>query len=325
MRHRSERSEAGQWSRLALAIMLALLASSCRQDIGLLIESQPPQAAIWLGEEILGTTPCRVALPAQGEQSLLLSAPGCQDSVLVLQAGMAVPASGRLLVKLARAAKLGVSLRCQSAPAGAEVFLDGEFQGRTPLIVNGLDPRPLELLFRKKDRETVTRRVDLSAGGVSQSVSVKLPSQTVGFYRNKIKEEPSSPHHYADLGHHLILEQDFAEAGAVFKQGLLLVLDDKAGDGGDRLWSEIDRVITKQYDYGDNSALQAGREAMLAMLRDLRRERQDIRVLQYYINIVNCADALNKRQEAQERFSEVWQLYPQHKQLQPFLKRGFAP
>jgi len=307
------------------ALLLLLLGTaSCQRDHTLLLESQPSPAAVWQGDDIIGTTPCRITPPAQGELSLMLTAPGCKDSVLSIPAGMIAPA-GRLLVKLAQAEKLGVSLRCQSTPAGAELFLDGEFQGRTPVIINGLEPRAIELIFRMKDREAVTRQVDLSSGGVSQAIHVKLPSQTVAFYRNKIKDEPNSPHHYADLGHHLILEHDFTEAAVVFKEGLVLVLDGKASDGGHRLWSEVDRVITKQYDYGNADALKAGREAMLSLLRDLRRERKDIRDLQFYTNYINCADALNFRQEAQERFADAWELYPKHKQLQPFVKRGFAP
>jgi len=306
----------------ALTALLGVV--SCHRDQSLLLASQPSPAAVWLGEDIIGTTPCRVMPPAQGEQSLLLTAPGCKDSVLVLSAGMTAP-DGHLLVKLAQAEKLGVSLRCQSTPAGAELFLDGEFQGRTPLILSGLEPRPIELIFRMKDREAVSQRVDLSTGTASQTIQVKLPSQTVAFYRTKIKEEPNSPHHYADLGHHLILEHDIAEAAAVFKEGLVLVLAGKADDGGHRLWSEVDRVINKQYDYGDQDTLKAGREAMLALLRDLHREHNTIRDLQLYINYVNCADALNFRQEAQERFSEAWELYPKHRQLRPFLRRGFAP
>lgn len=310
---------------LPLFVLLLLHgAVSCKREHTLMLESQPSPAAVWQGDDIIGTTPCRIVPPGEGELSLLLSAPGCKDSVLTIPAGMITP-DGHLLVKLAQAEKLGGSLRCQSTPSGAELFLDGEFQGRTPLIINGLELRSIELLFRMQDREAVTKQVDLSSGDASQTVHVKLPSLTQAFYRNKIKEEPFSPHHYADLGHHLILEHDFAEAAAVFKEGLLLVLDGKADDGAHRLWSEVDRVIVKQYDYGDADALKAGREAMLALLRDLRRERKDIRHLQFYINYINCADALNFLQEAQERFAEAWALYPKHKQLQPYLKRGYAP
>jgi hypothetical protein len=306
------------------ALLLLLGATSCKRERTLMLESQPSPAAVWQGDDIVGTTPCRIAPPAEGELSLLLTAPGCQDSVLTIPAGMITP-DGRLLVKLAQAEKLGVSLRCQSTPSGAELFLDGEFQGRTPLIINGLELRTIELIFRMKDRDAVTKQVDLSSGGAAQTIHVKLPSQTLAFYRNKIKEEPLSPHHYADLGHHLILEHEFTEAAAVFKEGLLLVLDGKASEGGHRLWSEVDRVIVKQYDYGDAAALKAGREAMLALLRDLHRERKEIRNLQFYINYINCADALNFLQEAQERFADAWELYPDHKQLQPYLKRGYAP
>jgi hypothetical protein len=309
---------------LSFVLLCCLFASSCRRDNTLLLESQPSPAAVWHGDTIIGNTPCRITLPAQGELSLLLSAPGCKDSVLNLTASTQLPEK-RLQVKLAQAEKLGVSLRCQSTPAGAELFLDGEFQGRTPLILTGLEPRVIELLFRMQDREAVLKQVDLSSGGVSQALQVHLPSQTVSFYRTKIKDEPNSPHHYADLGHHLILEHDFAGAAAVFKEGLDIVLDGKASDGGHRLWSEVDRVIVKQYDYGDAAALKAGREAMLTLLRSLQSERKNIRDMQFFTNYINCADALNFRQEAQEAFSRVWKFHPEHKQLRPFLKRGFTP
>ncbi|NLF92924.1 MAG: hypothetical protein GX564_03465 [Oligosphaeraceae bacterium] len=87
-----------------------------------------------------------------------------------------------------------------------------------------------------------------------------------------------------------------------------------AGDDG-RLWSEIDRIIVKQYDYGDDDTVRQANLAVLTLLRELKKEFPSPDIMAFYTCYAICADKLNHRQEAQNIFDEAWSKWPDNRQL----------
>jgi len=98
------------------------------------VDSVPPGATILVDGEAQGTTPATVEI-LQGERQLILQHPGHADwqQTLEIEAGAALDL-GRMTLQPAA----GI-LALRSAPGGANVTLDGEFQGQTPLDLE-LDP-----------------------------------------------------------------------------------------------------------------------------------------------------------------------------------------
>lgn len=98
------------------------------------VASEPPGAAVVVGEDpgapVLAQTPATVEV-LEGERELRLRAPGFAERALVLTvtAGEAQDLGTVTLTPAAGVVELG------SAPAGANVTVDGEFRGRTPLTL----------------------------------------------------------------------------------------------------------------------------------------------------------------------------------------------
>jgi len=135
------------------------------------VSSQPAGAAILVDGEAAGTTPATVEI-MQGERQLILQLPGYADwqQELELEAGQPMDLG---LVELQPAAGL---LELASVPAGANVTLDGEFRGQTPLTLELTPDRAHRLAVFKPGYRRHTSTVQLPAAG-SDSQSIKLKAQ----------------------------------------------------------------------------------------------------------------------------------------------------
>ena len=252
--------------RAIMAFGLLLLLASCGQkEAKHYLESVPSGAGVWSElDELVGNTPMPV--PANG--SYVLRHPGCEDTPLEISEAkpLAFVQDGERLVAtvtLKPVPLASCTILCVSTPTGAEVFLDGESKGNTPLELRGLAPRNYELTFKKADREMVVEQVEWKAEETVRTVDVKLPSTMVVFYRNKLQSEPNNLLHYADLGHHLAQDGELQNAVNVYKTGARLILSKRAKENANRLWSEIDRLVSVQYVYGDEAAVRQARQLVI--------------------------------------------------------------
>ena len=296
------------------------------------LETVPSGAGVWEGDSLLGCTP--FPLTSCMGRKLTLKSPGCESlEILPEKEGVSVgeerirytEENGTLtaLVEIPPAAEPACVLLCRSVPEGADVLLDGEFRGTTPLELTGLSPKAYELSIKLADREPVNRRIRWKEGETRQTVEVRLASQTIEFYRKKLAEEPLNLLHYADMGHHLVLEGELVEAMSVFKEGLKQILDGKRPRDPFRLWAELDRVVTVQYMYGDERTVEVARRILLGMLDELWDEYRDIRDISYYRCYVSVADRLKYREAAQEKLDAALKRWPADKTLTSYLKRGY--
>lgn len=124
------------------------------------VDSAPPGATILVDGEAQGATPAVVAV-LQGERQLILQQPGYADwqQTLEVEAGAAMDL-GRLTLQPAA----GI-LTLRSAPGGANVTLDGEFEGQTPLELELVPDREHRLAVFKPGYRRHTETVRLPAAG----------------------------------------------------------------------------------------------------------------------------------------------------------------
>ena len=314
--------------RAIMAFGLLLLLASCGQkEAKHYLESVPSGAGVWSElDELVGNTPMPV--PANG--SYVLRHPGCEDTPLEISEAkpLAFVQDGERLVAtvtLKPVPLASCTILCVSTPTGAEVFLDGESKGNTPLELRGLAPRNYELTFKKADREMVVEQVEWKAEETVRTVDVKLPSTMVVFYRNKLQSEPNNLLHYADLGHHLAQDGELQNAVNVYKTGARLILSKRAKENANRLWSEIDRLVSVQYVYGDEAAVRQARQLVIEMLRELFDEYPNSDVPPLYYSYIDCAETMKRRNEAQRIFSLAYKKWTKDKRLESYLKKGFVP
>ena len=135
------------------------------------VDSEPSGATVRIDGEPAGTTPATLEL-LQGERELFLELGGFATlrQTLTIEAGQP-----RDLGRLQLAPAAGV-LVLDSRPSGANVTLDGEFLGQTPLEVE-LDPqRAQRLMLARPGYRRHSESVQLAAG-VRQEKTVRLDAQ----------------------------------------------------------------------------------------------------------------------------------------------------
>lgn len=135
------------------------------------VDSLPRGASILVDGEALGETPALLEVMG-GERQLILQLAGFADArqTLVINPGEPLQLG---VIELAPAA--GV-LELASVPSGANVTLDGEFQGQTPLTLELSPGKPHRLAVFKPGYRRHTGTVQLPAAG-QDSQTVKLTAQ----------------------------------------------------------------------------------------------------------------------------------------------------
>ena len=295
---------------------LICVLAGCSRERSATIETEPAGATVWVDSDVLGVTPLQVRVPKEGGLKLRISHTACEDWEAILTAAD-LPAHGRLRVKLTR--KQPLALVFLSEPPGAEVFLDGEYRGRTPITLEDLEPGPAEVDFRMEGRQQETRTVVLDTDDAAATVEVALRSLAAGYYRQEIASNPQRLQNYADLAHHYVVEKEFAEATAVFAQGLDVVLE-HPGTNDSRFWQEIQRVIQRQYAYGSSDDVKHACSLVRGMLQKALAKHPQGRP-ELYGNYVLVLDVLGERDEAQKAMTEALQKFPGNKQLRQMKKQ----
>ena len=135
------------------------------------INSLPPGAGILVDGEPAGETPATVEI-LQGEHQVLLQLPAYADwqQTVQIEAGKALDLGQ---VNLQPAAGL---LELSSVPSGANITLDGEFQGQTPMTLEVTPDRAHRLAVFKPGYARYNDTVELPAAA-SEQRSVKLKAQ----------------------------------------------------------------------------------------------------------------------------------------------------
>jgi hypothetical protein len=144
---------------LVWGLSLTLMGRAPTSNGTLVVESSPPGALVTVDGRDQGTTPISLSLPP-GSHSLTLAGAATRETTVTIDPGGRVvqyiempapPAEGRLYV--------------ETAPAGAQVFIDGEARGVSPLSLEGLMPGS-HLVSLRHGATAVSQTVTIQAGAV---------------------------------------------------------------------------------------------------------------------------------------------------------------
>lgn len=125
----------------------------------LVVTSRPRGAVVSVGGVVQGATPCRIQVPPEDGVELQVLHPDFVPERRPISA--TDRANGLVTVQLVaptaaespEAPVGGVTMRVESVPPGAEVYVDGERAGITPLVLRGLSGRPHIRLTRPGYRD----------------------------------------------------------------------------------------------------------------------------------------------------------------------------
>ena len=124
------------------------------------IDSKPAGASILVDGETAGTTPATLQIMG-GERQLILQLPAYADAQ---QALLITPGKPQQLKTIELQPAAGV-LKLSSAPSGANVTLDGEFQGQTPMNLEVSPDKVHRLAVFKPGYRRYNGTVQLPAAG----------------------------------------------------------------------------------------------------------------------------------------------------------------
>jgi len=251
--------EYGLWT-LAVLLILGLFAWGAlvvtANGLPISVETTPPQASVWIDGHYLGTTPLTLEDVPPGEHVLRVTRHGHAPMVRRVRASAETPRLHFDLRKLP-----GGSLDVRSDPPGAEVFIDGESRGRTPVVVRELRPNTYALRLTLVNYLNWTGSFSIAPGQTVQR-SVPLRSRTEAGYLGAILENPKNIEARTDLTHYYILRDEWTKAEDALTEALV-VLAKHPGDTSHyatRLYQEVEKIFRMMFKYSDSDR---GRTAVL--------------------------------------------------------------
>ncbi|MBI3832308.1 MAG: PEGA domain-containing protein [Planctomycetes bacterium] len=166
-------------------------------------ESEPSGASLFVNGRLVGATPLTLEGLAPGAYGVRMERAGHEplhlkmvvaDKPLQFREKLAPMATGVLVVDV--------------KPRGAEVLVDGELVGVTPLT---LDKAPIgqhELLVRKTNCGPFSQRVDLHAGEKLEFKDFGLEDKVLKMLTGLVENEKQRVGHYIDLAHYYFITDD---------------------------------------------------------------------------------------------------------------------
>jgi len=189
----------------------------------------------------IGPTPKAVTLPGSESCTLRLSLPNCRDWTLTVAPGQVIGTDihGELVSNITG------TVRCRSVPAGANVIVDGEPYGKTPLDLTDMPLGTLDIRYELTGYTPQQSTVTITDRGPERDLAITLQDRTVGFYRERIEQDPDNTTHYTDLAHHLFVTGRLAEGCDVLAEGFMVMTRQKQKDS--RLLAEFQKTLSAQY------------------------------------------------------------------------------
>ena len=239
---------AGVLACLAVAAAVAItLSPSLRQrllgrstrPVTVAIRATPPGADVFIDEQPVGATPTQAVL-APGEHHVRIVRSGYKPWRKVFD-----PADTATLEPALEPLKLG-TLVVESQPDRANVFLDDDYRGTTPLRIQKVEAGTHTLRIAKEPLyQPVTRSVRVEAGK-AERVVVQLTSGLETLYESRIQEHPKALSNYTELLHLHVINGRAAKAVEAITHALAIL------EGADASPADLRRF------YGELAAVYRG-------------------------------------------------------------------
>jgi tetratricopeptide (TPR) repeat protein len=202
---------------LVAAVIVGVLAPRgdiVSPDSQLTVTSDPAGATIFINGRLAGATPLVLPGLKAGGYSIRIE----RENFIPVTRTVRLSRGDTVLNESLPAVATEV-MRVDIKPEGAEVLLDGEFQGHTPLYLPEVSAGEHELVVRKTNFNTYTRRIQVDAGQPLK-FSDELEDKVLTMLNGNIAKEPTRVAHYVDLAHYLFVNNKIPEAAEIYAQAL---------------------------------------------------------------------------------------------------------
>jgi tetratricopeptide (TPR) repeat protein len=180
----------------------------------LAVKSQPAGASLLINGRLIGATPAILENMPEGIYGLRLEREGFKPLNRQAEIG-----AGDLEINASLETLPKGLLSVEIEPAGAEVLLDGEFVGLTPLKDALVPAGNYELLIRKTNFEPHAAFVAIKPDAPQVFADFDLKDRVRGMLETQVRSEPQRLTHYLDLAHYLFINGNIDAAVDVYARG----------------------------------------------------------------------------------------------------------
>lgn len=242
--------EYGLWT-LAVLLVLGICAWGVSVIAGdgltLSIDTTPDKASVWVDGHYLGTTPVTADDIPPGDHLLRVRRHGHAGLIRRIHV---LPENATFTFALQKLP--GGSLELRTTPPGAQVFVDGEPRGNTPLVVADLRPSTYALRLRLINYLDWTGEFTIEPGQTVKR-SLALKSRTEAAYLAAIAENPKNLEARTDLAHYYILRDEWKKSEDAFTEALVTLArhPSETSHYANRLYQEVEKVFRSMFKYSD--------------------------------------------------------------------------
>ena len=193
----------------------ALAVADAGRGGALVVESEPAGASVFVDGVFHGVTPLGLRRLVSGAHTVRLEKAGYRTAF-----ASADPSGGRGVDRVELEPEPTGGLDVGSTPAGAEVYLDGEFRGVTPLSLEGLRPGPRSVRVEKTNCRPATATVVIRPGGRAAR-EFELADRVLEFLTRAVEAEPDRLAANMELGHYLVTKNEVEQGIEYYRRGLI--------------------------------------------------------------------------------------------------------
>ncbi|HHN46088.1 MAG TPA: PEGA domain-containing protein [Planctomycetes bacterium] len=196
---------------LRLAGVGRRLSPSSGNNAAIRIDSEPRGASIYVDYRFRGVAPIEVS-PGSGDHLVEARLQGYSDEALL------IPAGARTVLLRLKPAPSG-TLKVESEPSAAQVYIDRVFAGFTPLETK-LPPGRHLVEIEKANRVPVQEWVAVQSDG-TLVVSHKLPDRVLEYLLAASRANPDAVDVFMELAHYYFIQDRLDDAASAYRQAVL--------------------------------------------------------------------------------------------------------
>ncbi|HYG74345.1 MAG TPA: PEGA domain-containing protein [Planctomycetota bacterium] len=201
---------------ILLAIGAALFVSGTFETSGrVVLRTVPAGATVFVNGKLAGATPLVITDLQFGSYCLRLEKEGFTPLVVPVHLKSAeVQLKENLQARGVGTLVVGVR------PHGAEVLLDGEFIGYTPVNRSDIPVGTHDLLIRKTNFKSYAQRIEVTSSEPLAFKDFALEDVVLTMLRGAVDREKHRVSNYMDLGHYLFVNNELDESAEVYAKAL---------------------------------------------------------------------------------------------------------
>ena len=225
------------------------------------IASEPAKATVFIDDKYAGVTPLTVQDLKPGHHFFKLTK---RDHLPETKLVELLYAEEKLTFTLALKPKGTIAVT--SEPAEADVYIDGEYEGKTPLEKADVDANPYSVRVEKEHFVPWETEIEVRAGQ-QVKVAATLKSKVEGWYLARLKDNPNDVSCHTELAHYYLVRGDLDKSVKAVADAITVIGNgtDTSGYAG-RLAQEIAKMWSQQYQFGGALEVGAVRKALHAAI-----------------------------------------------------------